>query len=209
MINDLDTNAQQWNYVDDTTTSKVVVKGGVSHVQAIANRIIEWSRENRVQLNAKSKEQRAFDPVIIEGKEVELVTSTKLLGLTIANNLTWNDHVTEITKKASKRLFSLTQLKRPGVPKQDLAMFYVSCMRSVTDYAAPVFFNGLPQYLKNELVRLEKRAISIITPGKCNLAIEVGVTPILEHCQFCGSAVVVYEGILSLSFKKVLRKLNM
>ena len=40
-----------------------------------------------------------------EGKEVELVTSTKLLSLTIANDLTWNDHVTEITKKASKTLF--------------------------------------------------------------------------------------------------------
>lgn len=69
---------------------------------------------NRVQLNADkckelrisfAKEQRVFDPIIIEGKEVELVTSTKLLGLTIANDLTWNDHVTEITKKASKRLF--------------------------------------------------------------------------------------------------------
>ena len=190
MINDLDTNAQQWKYVDDTTTSEVVVKGGVSHMQAIANRVIEWSRENRVQLNADkckelrisfAKEQRAFDPVIIEGKEVELLTSTKLLGLTIANDLTWNDHVTVITKKASKRLYFLTQLKRAGVPKQDLAMFYVSCVRSVIDYAAPVFSNGLPQYLKNELVRLEKRAISIITSGKCNLAIEVGVTPILEH----------------------------
>ena len=41
--------------------------------------------------------------------------------------------------------------------------------------------NGLPQYLKKELVRLEKRAISIITSGKCNSAIEVGLTPILEH----------------------------
>ena len=145
--------------------------------------------ENRVQLNAKckelrisfAKEQRAFDPVIIEGKEVELVTSTNLLGLTIANDLTWNDHVTVITKKASKRLYFLTQLKRAGVPKQDLAMFYASCVRSVIDYAAPVFSNGLPQYLKNELVRLEKRAISIITSGKCNSVIEVGVTPILEH----------------------------
>ena len=125
--------------------------------------------------------RRVFDPVIIEGKEVELVTSTKLLGLTIATDLTWNDHVTEITKKASKRLYFLTQLKRAGVPKQDLALFYVSCVRSVIDYAAPVFFNGLPQYLKKELVRLEKRAISIITSGKCNSAIEVGLTPILEH----------------------------
>ena len=90
--------------------SEVAVKGGESHAQAIANRKIEWSSENRIQLNADkckelritfAKEQRVFDPVIIEGKEVELVTSTKLLGLTIANDLTWNDHVTEITKKAN------------------------------------------------------------------------------------------------------------
>ena len=79
------------------------------------------------------------------------------------------------------RLYFLTQLKRAGVPKQDLALFYVSCVRSVIDYAAPVFFNGLPQYLKKELVRLEKRAVSIITSGKCNSAIEEGLTPILEH----------------------------
>ena len=153
MINDLDTNAQQWKYVDDTTVLEVVVKGGESHMQAIANRVIEWSHENRVQLNADkckelmisfAKEQRVFDPITIEGKEVELVTSTKLLGLTIANDLSWNDHVTEITKKASKRLYFLTQLKRAGVPKQDLALFYVSCVRFVIDYAAPVFFNGLP-----------------------------------------------------------------
>ena len=65
-------------------------------------------------------------------------------------------------------------LNRAGVPKQDLALFYVSCVRSVIDYAAPVFFNGLPQYLKKELIRLEKRAISIITSGKCNSIIVVG-----------------------------------
>ena len=106
MIKELDTNAQQWKYVGDTTVSEVVVKSGESHVLAIANRVIEWS--HRVQLNAAkckelrisfAKEQRVFDPIIIEGKEVELVTSTKLRGLTIANDLTWNDHVTEITKK--------------------------------------------------------------------------------------------------------------
>ena len=111
--------------------------------------------------------RRVFDPVIIEGKEVELVTSTKLLGLTIANDLTWNDHVTEITKKASKRLYFLTQLKRAGVPKQDLALFYVSCVRSLIDYAAPVFFNGLPQYLEKELVRLGIIGVGV-PPGSAN-----------------------------------------
>ena len=54
--------------------SEVVVKGGESRVQAIPNKVIEWSCENRVQLNADkckelrisfAKEQRVFDPVII------------------------------------------------------------------------------------------------------------------------------------------------
>ena len=43
--------------MDHTMVSEVVVKGGESRVQAIANRVIQWSRENRVQLNAdKCKE---------------------------------------------------------------------------------------------------------------------------------------------------------
>ncbi|XP_068671589.1 uncharacterized protein [Montipora foliosa] len=189
MINDLNTNAQLWKYVDDTTVSEVVAKGGVSHAHAIADRVIERSRETRALLNAVkckelrisfAKEQRVLYPVIIEGKEIEL-TSTKLLGLTIANDLTWNDHETEITKKARKRLYFLTQLKRAGVPKQDLALFNASCLRSVIYYAAPVSFNGLPQYLKNELAQLERRAMSKITSGKCNFTMEMGITPILEH----------------------------
>ena len=74
------------------------------------------------------------------------------------NNLTWNDHVTEITKKASKRLHFLTQSKRAQVPKQDLALFYVSCVRPVIDYTAPVFFNALS--LKNRLAQLEKSNVN-------------------------------------------------
>ena len=42
-------------------------------------------------------------------------------------------------------------------------------------------YNGLPRYLEKELVRLEKRAISIVTSGKCNPAMKVWLTPILEH----------------------------
>ena len=78
---------------------------------------------------------------------------------------------------------------------RSIALFYVSCVRSVIDYSTPVFFNGLPQYLKKELVRLEKRAISIITSGKCNSAIEVGLTPILEHyCALCST---LFDSIVS------------
>ena len=85
-------------------------------MQAIANRV-QLNADNCKELRISfAKEQRVFDPIIIEGKEVELVTSTKLLGLTIANDLTWNDHVTEIIKKASKRLF-LNSVKESGSSK--------------------------------------------------------------------------------------------
>ena len=85
--------------------------------------------------------------------------------LTISGKLTWNAHITEITKKASKKLYFLVQLKRARVSQEDLCHFYTTCVRSVTDYAAPVFHHTLPAYLSQELECVQKRAMRIISPG--------------------------------------------
>ena len=111
------------------------------------------------------KNEPQFAPIVVDGKELERVTSAKLLGLTISSNLTWNEHISDVIKKASKRLYFLVQLKRSRVPRHDMSIFYTACIRSVLTYAAPVFFYALPKYLKDELVRVEKRAMSIICPG--------------------------------------------
>ena len=66
-----------------------------------------------------------------------------------------------IVKKASKRLYFRRQLKRAQVEKADLLRFYTSCVRSVCDYAIPVFHASLPQYLIDDLERVQKRALSI------------------------------------------------
>ena len=53
MINDLDIGYHGiWKYVDDTTTSEIVLKDGSSNAQNIANKVMSWSSENRVQLNS-------------------------------------------------------------------------------------------------------------------------------------------------------------
>ena len=60
LINDLKINnvGSIWKYVDDTTTSEIVVKGANSKSQVIANTVMQWSSENRVKLNSdKCKEQ--------------------------------------------------------------------------------------------------------------------------------------------------------
>ena len=196
MINDLIIDdAHSWKYVDDTTASEIVSKGGTSHAQNIVDQVVTWSSNNRVQLNQdKCKELRIsfanqpaiFDPLTINGKELEVVKAVKLLGLTVKDNLTWNSYVDEVIKKVNKRLYFLVQLRRARVPPQDLALFYTSCVRSVVDYAIPAFYHCLPQYLKHELVRLEKRAISIIMPDVDYLTglKRLDIKPMKDHHEY-------------------------
>ena len=114
----------------------------------IADKLAEWSMQNRVKLNSeKCKELRIsfvknepqFAPIVVDGKELQRVTSVKLLGLTIWSNLTWNEHISDVIKKASKRQYFLMQLKRSRVPRHDMSTFYTTCIRSVLTYAAPAF----------------------------------------------------------------------
>ena len=196
MINDLIIDdAHSRKYVDDTTASEIVSKGGTSHAQNIVDQVVTWSSNNRVQLNQdKCKELRIsfanqpaiFDPLTINGKELEVVKTVKLLGLTVKDNLTWNSYVDEVIKKVNKRLYFLVQLRRARVPPQDLALFYTSCVRSVVDYAIPAFYHCLPQYLKHELVRLEKRAISIIMPDVDYLTglKRLDIKPMKDHHEY-------------------------
>ena len=43
-----------------------------------------------------------FRPIVMEGVEIEEVTSTKFLGVIIDNRLTWNAHIAYISSKISK-----------------------------------------------------------------------------------------------------------
>ena len=78
-----------------------------------------------------------FDPMIVGRKELEVVDSVKLLGVTISSSLSRNLHVDEVIKKASKRLYFLAQTKRAKMPPNDLVLFYIACIRSIIDYAIP------------------------------------------------------------------------
>ena len=96
--------------------------------------LLTQSSDNRVKLNSDkckelrisfAKEESHFAPIVISNEELGLVNSAKLLGVTISNYLTWNEHINEIIKKASKRSCFLSQLKRARVAKQDLVFSFL------------------------------------------------------------------------------------
>jgi hypothetical protein len=109
---------------------------------------------------------REFQPITINAKIVERVTSVKLLGLTISNKLKWNSHISHVCKKVAPRLYFLRQLKRAKLPASDLILSYSTCIRPVIEYAWQAFHDSLPKYLSDDLERLQKRAFRIIFPDQ-------------------------------------------
>ena len=91
----------------------------------------------------------------IAGKELEVVAETKLLGLTVQSNLSWDMQVDSMVGKSSCRLYMLNHLKRFGLPEEDLVSVFVSYVRPVVEYATPVWHGCLTeeQYKKLEIIQ--------------------------------------------------------
>ena len=106
-----------------------------------------------------------------------------MLGVTIRDDFKWNDHIFNVTSKAAKRLYLLSQLKRAGICASDLVLFYCSTIRSVLEYACQVFHSSLPFYLSEELERIQKRALRIIFPyASYNSALkEAGISSLYDR----------------------------
>ena len=179
MINDLSISGDpfdMWKYVDDTTVSELIAKNkDLSDAQSAVDQVSEWSKRNMLQLNRKkckellitfSRSRNLPSPVNVEGSTIIPVSKVKLLGVTINSTLTWNDHIEEIVKKASRKQYFLVQLKRAKVPAREIVAYYCACIRSAIDYACPVFHYSLPKYLQEDLERIQKRALACIYPGR-------------------------------------------
>ena len=80
-----------------------------------------------------SKSKQPFDSICLGCLELERVGFAKVLGLTLSENLTWNRHVEMIITKGNKRKFFIIQLKRAGIPVDDIVTFYCTCFRPVLE----------------------------------------------------------------------------
>ena len=174
-INDLKSSEMLYKFVDDITALETIDDKKISHMQTVADEIIYWSTDNLMTINHKKTKEMIFDfsidklslpPIIIDGNNIEQVSKFKLLGVTINNKLNWDDHVTAICTKASKRLYFLKLLKRSSLSTADLIHYYRTVIRTVIEYACPVWQSGLTDEQRKRLEYIQRRAITIISGSK-------------------------------------------
>jgi hypothetical protein len=130
-----------------------------------------WAAEHGMQLNVQKtkildfKTSSVINPSVIvdghSGTVVESLSSAKLLGITLSINMKWNEHVSDICKRARKRLFLLLQLRRGGVSTCVLVQFYNAVIRPLLCYAYPAMCN-MPCSLFSSIQRIETRAFKMI-----------------------------------------------
>ena len=86
-------------------------------LQESANEVRAWCDENKMIINEKKtkeivinflKSEIDIPELEINGEKIEQVQSSKLLGVTISNDLTWGKHVKNIRTKATQRLYFVT-----------------------------------------------------------------------------------------------------
>ena len=57
-------------------------------------------------INFKSNHNFIVNPIVIGGKSIERIKTSKLPGVYISNGLKWTHHVENIVKNGNKRLYS-------------------------------------------------------------------------------------------------------
>jgi ribonuclease P/MRP protein subunit RPP40 len=128
-----------------------------------------WATKWKVVFNAKKSKDIIFSekclnnshPLIFGNTFIERVNTHKHLGLFLTSCLDWTLQVNEICRKANKKLAALRSVKL--LCRQTLDLFYKLTVKSVVDYALPVYYKCLKVTDLARLENLQYKAAKIVT----------------------------------------------
>ena len=133
--------------------------------------INDWSKNQKMKINGnKSKcmvfnytDKYQFSPrLFIDGQQLEVVDSTRLLGTIISSDLRWEHNTKHIVKKANARMELLRRVASFGTAIEDLKNIYILFVRSQLEQSCVVWHSSLTEQQKSDLERVQKSALRII-----------------------------------------------
>ncbi|KAI4896103.1 hypothetical protein NFI96_026129, partial [Prochilodus magdalenae] len=107
--------------------------------------------------------RRDHSPLHIDGSTVEIVKSTKFLGVHLAEDLTWSLNTSTITKKAQQWLYFLLRLREAHLPPPILTTFYRGTIESILSNSMTAWFGNCTASDRKSLQRVVRMAEKIIS----------------------------------------------
>ena len=131
--------------------------------------IIQWAKTWKIKFNPTKTTDMIFTkktlnnspPVKFDNTNVMRVSKQKHLGLHLTNDLAWDWHITEISKKVNQKLHILRNVKM--LCRRSLVTMYKTYIRSFFDYASQAFSSSLTRYQLEKLEKLQYNAARVVT----------------------------------------------
>ena len=122
----------------------------------------------------------------IKDTPVYEVTTHKVLGVIIDQNLNWSSHVNNLCKRISQKLFQLSKIKK-FLDFESRKIFYHAFISSYIDYASTLYDLCSEHNLK-PLARIHKRCLKAILLKSTTLTTQdyftLGILPLSHKLQF-------------------------
>ena len=129
-----------------------------------------WSKQWLVTFNAKKtvytiisrkKNKIDYPNIVLDGVIIQKVNTHCHLGISISSDFTWEEHIRNLSVKASKSLGMLWKLSN-DLPRNCLENIYITCIRPIMEYGSQIFDNSPACHLKL-LENVQRRAALLCT----------------------------------------------
>ncbi len=171
-INDITfaTESSEIRLFADDTVLYLFVDNPIRNAQTLnrdLEKISSWASEWLVKFSpsktktmviTRKKKHEHFPPLKMSGTNLDEVKSHKHLGVTLAKNLCWDEHIEDIAVKANQCLDVLNALKYK-LDRNTLKKLYFAFIRSKLEYANIVWdtcFNQISDLLESVQYRAAK-----------------------------------------------------
>ena len=130
-----------------------------------------FTKTNKMKLNIEKSKVMLFNPcrtldfepkIELSNKELNMVEKTKLLGIMVSSDLSWEDNTNYIVERCNKRIWILRRLKKLGARINDLVDVYCKQIRSIAEYGVPIWNSSLTGNQIVKLERIQKTAFHVI-----------------------------------------------
>ena len=145
--------------------------------QVWLDEIDRWTENQQMMINEKKTKNMIFNftekyqfttRLQLKDKNIEVISSTKLLGTILSDDLGWDLNTSALVRKGNARMELLRRVASFGTPVDDLKTIYILFIRSILEQSATLWNSNLTEENISDLERVQKSAIKVILQENYN-----------------------------------------